>query len=71
MDFKKTNPAVLKSMFLQMDKETFIKNALDCQKELIAQPISLQNANYRFALINLYKWLKAIYRKRYICNNKK
>ena len=66
MDFKKTNHAVIKSMFLQMDEKTFIKNAKDCKNELLNQTITLQSANYRFALLNLFKWLRVTYKRLYL-----
>jgi len=71
MDFKQTNPAVLKSMFLQMDKATFLKNAQDCKSELYKQSPTLQNANYIFSLKNLLNWCRDVYTKRYLCSNKK
>ncbi len=65
MDFKKTNPAVLKSMFLQMDQETFITNAKALKKELVGQKITLKNANYIFALKRLFYWCREVYSKKY------
>ena len=56
MDFKKTNMAVIKSMFLQMDKETFIKNMELLKQELLSVEVTPKNANYRYALLNLYIW---------------
>lgn len=56
MDFKKTNMAVIKSMFLQMDKKTFIKNMELLKKELSTVEVTPKNASYRYALVNLYKW---------------
>lgn len=61
MDFKNTNHTILKRQFLQMDKPTFIKNAQDLKTELLQQDINLRSANYRFALLNLYKWLRIVY----------
>ncbi len=61
MDFKKTNPAVLKSMFLQMDKETFVINANALKSELLSIEISFKNANYRESLKRLYLWCKTTY----------
>lgn len=56
MDFKKTNMAVIKSMFLQMDKETFIKNMELLKEELSTVEVTAKNVNYRYALLNLYRW---------------
>jgi len=61
MDFKKTNPAVMKSMFLQMDKETFIANMELLNEKLLNIEVTAKNANYRYALLNLYKWCIDIY----------
>ena len=66
MDFKKTNPAVLKSMFLKMDKETFVTNANALKSELTGQKITLKNANYIFALKNLFYWCRSIYTQKFI-----
>ncbi|MDY7396973.1 hypothetical protein UMM65_17135 [Aureibaculum sp. 2210JD6-5] len=56
MDFKKTNPAVIKTMFSRMDKETFIKNMQLLKEELKNVEVTLKNDNYRFALLELYIW---------------
>lgn len=61
MDFKKTNMAVIKSMFLQMDEETFIKNMELLKKELSTVEVTAKNANYRYALLNLYRWCVEVY----------
>jgi hypothetical protein len=66
MDFKRTNQAVLKSMFLQMDKATFIHNAQDLKSQLVGQKITLSNANYIFALNRLYNWCKVIYKQKFV-----
>lgn len=68
MDFKNTNSTVLKSIFLQMDKETFICNAKALKNELIGQKITLKNANYIFALKRLYFWCKDVYLNKFINN---
>lgn len=66
MDFKKTNPAVLKSLFLQMDKPTFILNANALKSELIGQKVTLKNANYIFALKNLFYWCRKVYKQKFV-----
>ncbi|MBJ2173629.1 hypothetical protein JBL43_05230 [Aureibaculum sp. A20] len=58
MDFKKTNTAVIKTMFSQMDKETFIKNMGLLKEELTNVEVTTKNENYRMSLLNLYKWLE-------------
>lgn len=65
MDFKNTNPAVIKSMFLQMDEATFIANAKQLKTELLALEITFYSQNYRFALKKLYLWCKHTYYKRF------
>ncbi|MDY7396962.1 hypothetical protein UMM65_17075 [Aureibaculum sp. 2210JD6-5] len=56
MDFKKTNPAVIKTMFSQMDKKTFIKNMQLLKEELSNVEVTYRNRNYRLSLLNLYRW---------------
>lgn len=65
MDFKKTNTAVLKSMFSHMDKKTFILNAQALKKELIDCEVSIHTQNYREALKRLYVWIVVFYKSKH------
>lgn len=65
MDFKKTNPAVIKSMFLQMDKQTFKVNMDLLYNELLTVKQTPITSNYRYALSNLYRWCFAVYQQKF------
>jgi len=65
MDFKKTNLAVIKSMFLQMDGQTFKTNMDLLYKELLSLDQTPRASNYRYALTNLFKWCSEVYRQRF------
>ena len=65
MDFKKTNPAVIKTMFSKMDKVTFTKNITLLQEELTKVEVNSKNENYRMSLLNLYKWCIKIYKNKF------
>ncbi len=66
MDFKKNNPAVIKAMFLKMDKITFVRNAQDLKRELLSVVLTEHAVNYRFALFRLYKWCRCTYRNKFV-----
>ena len=65
MDFKKTNPAVIKSIFLQMDEQTFKANMDMLYNELLSHEQTPRTDNYRYALTNLYKWCFEVYRQNF------
>ena len=56
MDFKKTNSAVLKSMFLKMDKPVFIQNVRLLKNEYLELQPNFYNQNYERKLWDLYKF---------------
>ena len=56
MDFQKTNSAVIKSMFMQMQKNVFIKNAQLLKEEYLNLKPSFYNQNYERKLWSLYKF---------------
>jgi hypothetical protein len=56
MDFKKTNSAVLKSMFMQMQKDVFIANAQLLKKEYLEFKPNFYNKNYEVKLWQLLKF---------------
>lgn len=62
MDLTKTNTAVIKIMFTQMDKQTFILNAQNLKQTLLNLEVTPQNQNQREALKNVYKWLVNYYK---------
>lgn len=65
MDFKKTNPAVIKSMFLLMDEQTFKANMDMLYNQLLSLEQTPRASNYRYALTNLYKWCIVVYQQRF------
>ena len=65
MDFNKTNLAVIKSKFLQMDEQTFKANMEILYNQLLDLELTPRTSNYRYALINLYKWCIEVYRQRF------
>lgn len=69
MDFKKTNSAVLKSMFLQMDKPIFIQNVRLLKNEYLELKPSFYNKNYEMKLWNLHKFCTLFYYKNW-CKRK-
>lgn len=69
MDFKKTNSAVLKSMFLQMDKPVFIQNVRLLKNEYLELKPNFYNQNYERKLWNLYKFCTLFYFKNW-CKRK-
>lgn len=69
MDYKNTNPAVIKAMLIQMDKQTFINHALEIRHLLIHAEVG---TTYRAMLLNLYSFCrhhyKCIFYKKYRYN---
>lgn len=61
MDFKNTNSAVIKSMFMQMQKEVFITNAKLLKKEYLELVPNFYNQNYERKLWQLYKFVTIWY----------
>lgn len=53
MDYKKTNPAVIKSMLMQMDKQTFIKHAKEIKTNFLNAEVQ---TNERAMFLNLYNF---------------
>ncbi len=70
MSYFNQNPAVIKSKMLSLDKENFILKAKEIKSILLDFELTKQNANERFALLNLYVWCCYNYRKKYIYNQK-
>ncbi len=68
MSYFKENPAVIKSKMLSMDKQNFILKAKEIKSVLLDFDLTNQNANERFALVNLYIWSKKIYKNRFLWN---
>ena len=56
MDFKKTNLAVLKSIFSHMDDVVFIRNVKILKAEYLELKPNFYNQNYERKLWNLYKF---------------
>jgi hypothetical protein len=69
MDFKKTNSAVLKKMFLHMEKATFIENVRFLKNEYLNLKPDFYNKNYEMKLSNLYKFCMLFYLKKW-CKKK-
>lgn len=65
MDYRKTNGAVIKSLFLQMDKPTFIRHAQELKAMLLTMEISPETMNYRIKLLRIYCWCRVVYRSRF------
>ena len=61
MDFKKTNSAVLKNMFMQMQKDVFIQNVKFLQQEYLELKPNFYNQNYERKLWQLYKFITIWY----------
>ncbi len=66
MSYFNQNPAVIKSKMLSLDKENFILKAKEIKSILLDFELTKQNANERFALLNLYIWCKKIYKNRFL-----
>lgn len=62
MDFKNTNSAVIKNMFMQMNKEVFIKNANLLKQEYHNLKPNFYNANYELKIWELYKFVTIWYK---------
>ena len=56
MWYRNVNPAVVKSIFLTMKKEEFIKEASQIKEELLKFEIQEENENYRKMLLNLLRF---------------
>ena len=56
MDFKKTNLAVLKSIFSHMDDVVFIRNVKILKAEYLELKPNFYNQNYERKLWDLYKF---------------
>lgn len=65
MDFKKANPAVIKSKLLQMDEQSFKTNMEIIYNQLLDFELTARTSNYRHALVNLYKWCMEIYKQKF------
>ena len=65
MDFKKTNPAVIKSKLLQMDEQSFKAHMEILYNQLLDLELTPRTSNYRYALINLYKWCFEVYQQKF------
>lgn len=65
MDYKNTNPAVLKMQFSLMDKTAFLRFGQELKKELLTADFEQNRSNYRFMLLRLYKWALREYQKRF------
>lgn len=63
MDLKKTNSAVIKSMLMRMDKDTFIKNAKLIKKEYLGLIPNFYNQNYERKLWLLYQFSAQWYQR--------
>lgn len=61
MDFKSTNSAVIKSMFMQMQKDVFIANAKLLKEEYHNLKPNFYNANYERKLWLLLKFVTLWY----------
>lgn len=61
MDLKKTNSAVIKSMFIQMKKEEFITNAELVKKEYLELVPNFYNQNYERKLWEIYGFVTRFY----------
>lgn len=64
MDFKKTNSAVLKSMFLKMDKPVFIQNVRLLKNEYLELQPNFYNQNYERKLWDLYKFSAVLWQSK-------
>lgn len=56
MDFKNTNSAVIKSMFMQMKKNVFVQNVKLLKAEYLQLVPNFYNQNYERKLWELYKF---------------
>ena len=66
MNYFNQNPAVIKSKMLSMDKENFILKAKKIKSTLLDFELTKQNANERFALLNLYIFCRKIYLSKFV-----
>ena len=59
------NPAVIKQDFSRMKKSDFIRNAQKIKEILLNIETNSVNANYRFAMLSLYRWCIAEYKRKF------
>ncbi len=65
MDYKNTNPAVIKRMLSKMDKDTFIHHAKSINNLYVSVVPTPYNLNYLGKLSNLYRFCVITYKKRF------
>ena len=64
MDFKKTNLAVLKSIFSHMDDVVFIRNVKILKAEYLELKPNFYNQNYERKLWDLYKFSAVLWQSK-------
>lgn len=65
MDFKKTNSAVIKSMFSNMNRSTFIQNAKLLKMEYLEIKPNENNKNYEVKIQALLVWISIFYKNNF------
>lgn len=65
MDFKKTNSAVIKTMFSNMNRSTFIQNAKLLKMEYLEIKPNEKNKNYEVKIQTLLVWISIFYQKNF------
>ncbi len=68
MNYTDKNPAVIKSILNQLNKDDFIAEALKIKSLLLDFNLTEENANLRFMFLNLYKWCRCTYKIKYYRN---
>ncbi len=61
MDYLKTNSAVIKNTMSLMDKETFIKHALEVKNLIINFEITDRNQNLYEKYKRIYLWARKLF----------